>query len=757
MPVVDPYLPIPDDGDPIPLGRPGTPIKVYKVTPIAAPVGGFATTSLEELTSVVCLGIEKFEGTSPPTAMFRYKFNGIDPDSPQTPEEALSTAVSSKDLKHLVEIGDLLGVKAFKPDGSSEWIFYGRPLTWSMTIDAHTSTVFMAATSLARDAWNTPVGGALMRDNAAPEVVKDVATDRVAQFNPRGRENGTPATADSGSGDRKYPVFMDINNRGTDTATGDYPRMFDLAEAVAHLMYKYNDEELIETPTRAALDALLFARIPKPGMAFDPADPSTYTKEFLQAPDVPLRGHPWPALVSDLIKNSGFGMRWLLTADSDDTPRHKLDLFLRQGETPKAVYLQERGTALDLSKTNMGRADLSRDLAGVVNRWVVRGALLRFEGSFILAPAFPSQASDSADAAALNIYKQVDAAFATSAAYNNYRKFVFDEAGDGHYAIASTTRVTKTATSLDAVLGAPDDAGVAQYVAISRPLIGHLFTNGPDGKPLKYRLSISTDYAGPYPGVWDGTGTWRHCNGGFRLLKDQIGIYISIEHPESWTIGQKGDGPFATGSVRVVSCMGNPDPAGTANAQKPKFYLRLTCVIEGDLALQGIAERADTSPVKEKITREIDASDRLFYYEQAKHSEFNNTADPVVIRDDSDLALAEATATRQATEAGVMEGSIIIPRFTTAYDVGDRISEIEGRNLGLRTDTGGSAYQPVLPAVVSVRWELDGKQMTILQISDAGLDRRRLGRKYVNPKASQTPRRERVTDPEEIRATFIKI
>ena len=103
----------------------------------------------------------------------------------------------------------------------------------------------------------------------------------------------------------------------------------------------------------------------------------------------------------------------------------------------------------------------------------------------------------------------------------------------------------------------------------------------------------------------------------------------------------------------------------------------------------------------------------------AARSEFNPDPDPVLARDDTPDALAEANARRNANEAGEVVGSVVIPRFTLAYRVGDRIRSIQGRDLSLRTNAGAPTEEgEVFPAVVGVTWDFDGNQRTILQLSD---------------------------------------
>lgn len=95
------------------------------------------------------------------------------------------------------------------------------------------------------------------------------------------------------------------------------------------------------------------------------------------------------------------------------------------------------------------------------------------------------------------------------------------------------------------------------------------------------------------------------------------------------------------------------------------------------------------------------------------------TDTPYVKLDESAAALAEACALRQANEAGKVCGSATIPRFTSAYRVGDKVQAIVGRNLSLRTNAGAPAGEgDVYPAVVSVTWNFDAGQSTILELSD---------------------------------------
>jgi hypothetical protein len=270
----------------------------------------------------------------------------------------------------------------------------------------------------------------------------------------------------------------------------------------------------------------------------------------------------------------------------------------------------------------------------------------------------------------------------------------------------------ETATSLsDLLAGDLDDP--LPYVKRRRVPIGRLFTTDANRKPLTARLAISTDYAGATPGLWDGSGTWQSIVGGFDLLADRLGIWINVPNPNGWNIGMAtaSGSPYPAGVVRGVEAQANG--AGT------RFYLRLTCVIEGDGVMKATAGQRPSSATSFAVSRLIDAGDRYAKQVIAAQSEFNTTNTIRIVRDDFEQANAEAMALRLAGEAGEVAGSATIPRITLAYRIGDKIRSIQGRNLSLRTNSGAPANEgAVFPSVVGVMWDFDHKQQTILQLSD---------------------------------------
>jgi len=671
----------------------------------------------EPLPHVRCLSVRRGEGPDPGSAVFRYDLSISDGSAPASIEEALGTQYSGPGI---VEPGDNLFVVATSPTGYSEPIFDGFALAFEGGLGPGSEEVRIEAEGVAKRLWDNPLSGSVMRSAAAPySATSNVATDVPGHFNRDGLPNRTPDGTEAslpGYDDYKYHVFFDQAAARTD----DVRSLWSLADAVAYLLYVHNDEEWVLNPTPAEIAALSAV-----GDPVDPIDP-TPTVVPLAVPDYPFEGKDLPGTCFDLVREYGFAMRFDVAADAGGIPETTLAFFNHQAGEVKDVYLPPRGSAFDPYSCNLQAGTLRRSLSEVANRWEVLGRMERYEVSVVLAPGFPSQSSDGS-AANLKNFDRSGAAF--DATYRDaYRAWVFNEAGDGYYAAGSTTKLL-TIPSLDDVL---DRDGETPYVDRRRVPLADLIAVGPDLRPLKARLDISTDYAGDSPGLWDGTGTWQEVTTStWQLLRDRLGIWVSEENPNRWHIGESSVSghPYRGGVVRAVEAIAGSE------ATIPAFKLRLTCVIEGDRRLRAVADRRGRSPLSTAIARQIDARDRYFYDVQAAKSLHNPGDDPAVVTDDADKAQAEAEARRAAAELGVLDGTLAIPYITTQYRIGDRIRSVAGRGLGLRTDASdaeGSDDDPATyPVVTGVAWATAAPQSTTLTLSDAGTARFKYARRMV--------------------------
>jgi hypothetical protein len=92
----------------------------------------------------------------------------------------------------------------------------------------------------------------------------------------------------------------------------------------------------------------------------------------------------------------------------------------------------------------------------------------------------------------------------------------------------------------------------------------------------------------------------------------------------------------------------------------------------------------------------------------------------VAAHDDTDQAIAYASQMRSAHEFPPLTASLTIPWLSLAYQVGVRISAINGRNISLAVNSGSEQDEPnSYPFLVSVTWDFRGdRQATIVQLCD---------------------------------------
>ena len=686
----------------LPLSRLPVRVGVYRYQPTDFP-------SFQLLPNIRVLSIQFREGPDPGLARFRYVFDSANPTTdPTSFEQALSVDCN---LTNVVQNDERLVVFKYNSDGTTDPIFDGFAQVPELSLAPSQELVSFVAFGVSVRAWDTPIGGALMRNSDDPTKVSDVETDLVTYFNPAGRPNATPVGADATNDlGNTYPTFLDP----LVVRSPDLRKYWTLCMSVRYLCYQLNaDETYIKNPDGACIDSLLDSRSPNAGVQVNPADPTQFQSQPILVPDYPATGKPWPLALYELLEPNGFGMAFRLETDDSGSPVTRLDLFRRQDASSnsyKELYLQLPGDFLDPARTNLAEAKLARDTSRVANIYSVESRPARYEASFVLAPGFPISPSDASDANTLKQFDRADPSFA-QVNRDKYRLYVFDETGEGHWDFNSTS-MKANATSLVALLGS-DGANSFPVVKRRRVPSGVLFTTDSNRKPLKARLSVSNNYTGLTPGLWDGSGTWQNIVGGFELLQDRLGIWVQVSNPNGWNIGLSTlpGMPYPTGIIKGIE--------DQANTTATHFTLRLTCVIEADNTVKATADQRPSSSTSFGVTRRVNGTNRYAKHVISANSEFNITNNVVLVRDDTAEALAEAEARRLAGEAGEVAGSVTVPRITTAYRIGDRIRAIRGRDLSLRTNAGAPVDEgEVFPAVVGLSWEFESKQQTTLLLSD---------------------------------------
>jgi hypothetical protein len=120
------------------------------------------------------------------------------------------------------------------------------------------------------------------------------------------------------------------------------------------------------------------------------------------------------------------------------------------------------------------------------------------------------------------------------------------------------------------------------------------------------------------------------------------------------------------------------------------------------------------------MRRRVDARDHFALETVAAGSLYNPGTQPVVVRDDTERALAHAQQLRAAHEFPPLAGSVTMPSLISTFRVGDRIGRINGRDISFQTNVGtGQGELPVYPVVVALTWDFSGdRQATILELAD---------------------------------------
>lgn len=699
------------EGDPVPPARPSAVIAVFRYDDEEPD----AKRRYQLLPNVLCLGVSSpKEGADPGSARFRYTFQdpNLEPDDPRRFEDVYPL---DADGPRVVRNDDRLVVRAYRDDGEYRILFDGFAQVPQADLDDATETVSFVALGVPVREWDTPLGGALVRDADDPSAKRDRPTSLPARFNPDGHPNASPADMDGGTDEAPYPAFYGpawpSNKLGGETV-----RPWDLGMAARHIIARGDPtERWVRYSDLTYLDKLLKTYAPKdPNGPIDVGDDATFTLEPVEVQDLDVTGMAWPDALMRLIDPHGLTMRFVLEQDEDGDPRWTFSVYRKDVVWgTKKVYLQEAGGLYDAGETNVGRVSLARDTNDLANQFLIDSKPVAYEASFVLAPLFDVAAGD---ALLLSNFVESESTPAPADA-DKYRVWGVDECGEGHWSFVDGSE-HETPFDFGKILNDPDSPDERAFVYRRRPGLAKLVTEDDQGRPLKWFLDVSNDYAGDEPGVWDGTGTWQRVHSSeVELLDDRLGIRVKTRDPNSWAIGEAGNASpaFPGGKLSLVEQVATP---GGAAGARPRF--RLTCTIEADQDLDVKALARPSSPTKFTVRRHVDTRDRFRKRVISTYSaNLIDPTDPVVKTDDTAEAQAHADAMRRANEAGTFAGSVTIPRLSTAYQVGDNVGSIGGRGVSLRQNIGaGAGESAVYPTVVSIEWDLDGKQTTTLHLSD---------------------------------------
>lgn len=684
------------------------------------------------------------EGADPGSAAFRYilgeRYVLTDPDWPSRPEQVLGF---DRVGPYNVRVDDRVCLYALTSAGEPRILFDGFVQLPSSTIEVDRQEVAFQALGTPIRCWDYPLWGAVYRSAATPE---DRKLDRKAygpiRFNPDGLANATDADFDGKTGDFDHPCFLDPEV----CADRKVGRRWTVSMAARYILARGNRHEAwVKMPRLSDLDSLLDSRTPKEGTdKFDPADPDTFDARPIVLEDLDVAGLPWPEALAKVVEPHGFAFRFRLGVDPAGTrPAWDMEFYRTDFPAPGSVVaftLQPAGEALDPAGTQVGSMRLTRDAVDTANEYQVECRRTRREASFVLEAGYLPDPADVATAAAMEKFKLSHPDHLT--VVDKYRTYVFDEAGDGHWDRASNEFATGEPTSLAKTLGGPD-RDESRYAIRRRPFLPHLLTrdgidpgggaggepgeeddplddggeaDGKKGRPLRPQLHVSTDYKGPIPGEWDGTGTWLRITSGWRLLSDRMGFYVTAENPEAWSIGNAKVGfgvklVSSGGSIKGISCF--------AKAGEPRPIFRLTGVIEGDDMVQAIARRRPTSPTRFPVRRYVQGREKYRLERIEAHSALNDTGGFIFANWDQGAAVGDAASMRAKNEMPDLAGPVVIPRINNVFGVGRFASGILGRGISFRLNAAAEGEAARYPRIVEVTHQFEPEQSTTLQLGDS--------------------------------------
>lgn len=747
-----------------------------------------------------CTEIQFRDGHEPPTAHFSYIIDdrATSSDFPNQIEQLWPLNLPDPNLigQYIVDSGDRVVVLAALPDGSVRVLFDGFVRVPQADVSSEQQHVGFGATGVAIRNWDLPIQGRVQR-SADPDSINesdgsaDVATNLPTVFNPSdathpsGLPNCTTDGNDTGEDDptSSYPVFIEANlDRSPDPRT-----LWTLSKCVRYLLGVCNPptpddsgpvpldpeqdddspdnpedipvvdtyEQFTSNPDFTALDNLLDNRQPTDGNEFyNPANSSTYTANPIVVREFDCTNMAWPDALERLLGYHGFGMRWTLSQDDNDQPVNSFAIYRKDAGNaiaPKQFYMPAAGSQLDPSQPNIADLSASFDYHGLANEFAVEMAPTRYEASFILAPAFQPSSDDSTATSRTQFFSS-NLGTASETVRAKYRKYIFDECGDGHWNQSSTSWVM-TAGDFTPIFPAQqsnDGTGgsSATFVNRYRPGATRLLTDDGSGDRYRCQLSLSRDYMGPAPAVWDGkTGHWQPITRDFKPLDDQLGVEFTCEDPEKIHIGKyTGSDPQQAGEIlKGITSIANP---GTEQGTK-YFYLMLTTVVEGDQGSEVIAPRRYASPLRSTVRRRIECGDHwrkdvvtpssIFftpaiaaYYAQVIAAALTGAdvvkptfddSGNIVVRDDTDSASDYAAQMRAAHEFPPIPMSVTLPGIILSYQIGDRIDWIYGRNISLQANAGSEQNEaPSYPFIVGISISLASGQTTTLQLTDRRLE-----------------------------------
>ena len=248
-------------------------------------------------------------------------------------------------------------------------------------------------------------------------------------------------------------------------------------------------------PSFGTLDAILANYAPPPGTGT--LNPETADSSNVLIRDYDASNKSLVDAMAELLEYGGFILNFRTTQDPDGLPQTTAEILRRDAFAaiaPKPVFLAPAGAGANPAANNVATLHLARDCNSIANAWYVETQLRQVEITVYLAPGYIPSAGDETSTN-IGQWFSSNLTNAVAAQRRQYRWYVADECGDGHF--NNVAQATSNA-SLDLSPVFPlDEFGNPLYVQRYRPGSRTLIAKDAQGKPLKAVLEIA-------PGVVSG-------------------------------------------------------------------------------------------------------------------------------------------------------------------------------------------------------------------------------------------------------------
>lgn len=376
------------------------------------------------------------------------------------------------------------------------------------------------------------------------------------------------------------------------------------------------------------------------------------------------------------------GYQWSIALEkNEDGELQKNFRIYKQGKgVERKLFLQPSGGNVDRQKTNARGINVEFNISDMATRVIGYGARQRREMTIEMFPAW----AESDDSLTADQLKKTDPSSQYFSKPHVWRLWVANEAGDYNLLRETLAPIPDYARDFSGSFnGLYPRRRVFEQCLTMR-------TEGPDtGEEDDTRYRPWPVYVEYYDYA---TETWQPVNGGYIVRSDQLAIEFAEDEPPEEIMAQFDPG----------------------NDQFP--IVRVTGTVTGDKRLVKESNDLTGSPSSREIVLSLDLSDRFLDDARVTEGGFKSELpanDPSLERDDAE-ALQEFVDNVADTEsAAVVGGAFPLSEIRTDYQLGQLLTNVEGRNISLNRFTGASGKKRY-PQITGIEWDFNEQRTTIL-------------------------------------------